>query len=160
MKKLWKILIALVILLVVLVIGANVLVSRKLDYILNEFVIPVAEDRLGVDVGFDDAAASILGGRIDIGGIKLGNPQGFPDPDMAVIERCEANVALGPLLSGGVTEVMGAKLSGGVLTIIRNGGRVNLQVVADNLNAEDTEGAAGPASVIKHGESANFTIDV
>lgn len=73
MKSIMRLLLAVLVLLVLIVVGANMYLGAALEKIL-----PVLGPRvLGVSIALDDADVQLLRGKATLTGLRIGNPAGF-----------------------------------------------------------------------------------
>ncbi len=136
-----KILIGLAIALVSLLFVAQVLLTRWLTAEIHSRIVPRLERTLRVAVGIGEAGVGIWGGRLKLLGVRLGNPDGFSQPDLLTARSISVNVGLLDLFRRRVSRIESVRCKDLVLTIVRNSdGRVNVRDVA----AAARSGAARP----------------
>jgi uncharacterized protein involved in outer membrane biogenesis len=147
-----KVLLAVAIVLILLVGGLHFFLKNKLNSAIRTFVVPKAEQSLGVSVAVGDASINLFGGGLRVGQVNVGNPPGFAEPSLLSLDRLYVDLALLDLLKGTI-RLSDAELDGTHLVIVRNkDGRVNTQEVQKRVaaipsaatNGEET--ATGPAA--------------
>ena len=155
MKKLGIILIILVVLVVGVVVGLQVYLKHGLNNTLQEQVIPVAKEALGVDVEIGHASVNLLGGSLSVEKTRLGNPEGFSESSIVSAENVGLDVAMMSLF-GGVVDVAGANVDDLQLTVVRNaGGRINAHELQKTIESKSGKtGEEPPPEVPKTEEPA------
>jgi hypothetical protein len=135
----------LAVILIILAAGSvalHMVLERHLGELLNKYFVPVAEEKLKVDVNIDDAGINLLGGSLNVNGITVGNPDGFSEPAILTLDNLVIQMNLPSLLRGGLVHISGAEVTDAVLTIVRQDKRpVNLKVVADRLSPAEPAAA-------------------
>ncbi len=119
MKIIWKILIAIALLLVLLVVMTHFILQAKLGEVINRVIIPEIERTLDLDVDMDDAGINLFGGSLRLSGVRLGNPNNFQEPTIFSMDDCKINIGLISTLKG-ITELTEARIDNAIITIVRN----------------------------------------
>lgn len=114
-----KTLLVLAILVVLLLVGAQLFLQYGLTDSIRKYVLPALREKLQVDVTVDDVGVNLLAGSISMHGVKVANPAGFRETDMASLERFRIKVGISALLKGGIAEIRKANVRDGVITVVR-----------------------------------------
>ncbi len=149
-----KIIIALVILVVLFVIGAQLFLQYGLTDSMRKYVLPTIREKLQVDVSLERLSVNLLAGSFAVYSVNVAAPPGFPEPNIVSLKRFNIRIGIPALLKGGVTEIRKAVVKGGVVTIIRNAdGRLNIEpllgVIPEQTEAGQPASAAVPAPAAK-----------
>jgi len=140
MKTGKRILVSFVVVLVVLIAVVAVLINVFGDRALKVGIERGAEHALKVGVRLNDATLSIFGGKLNLNGLQVDNPQGYQNPQLMTLGN--AFVAADPrsLLSDTV-QIERIQLDNVSLTIEQKGLSNNLQEILNNLPKSDAPAA-------------------
>ncbi len=98
MKKLKKLMIIAGVLILLMIIGVVILIS-KIDSLVKSGVEAVGPQVLKTEVKIDDVQISLLGGRAGLKGFVIGNPEGFKTPSCMSLDEVALEINYGSLLS-------------------------------------------------------------
>ena len=128
MKRWLKILIGIVIVLAVLVGASHLYLGHAVKAAVNRF----GPGLLGVPVELDHAAISLLQGKVNLAGLRIGNPDGFDTPNL--MEMSDLSVQLDPasIFSDTIT-IRHIHIDAPVITYEQNLTGNNLGALQDNL---------------------------
>ena len=159
-----KLLVVLGVLILLLLVGVQLFLQYGLTDSIRKYVLPAVSEQLALDVLIDNIGVNLLAGSISMNGVKVANPPGFQEPEMAVLKRFRIKIGIPALLKGGIAEIRSAVVRDGVITVVRNkDGALNiepllgLQKGAGAATASSQEPAALPAEA---GLSVNTVIKV
>lgn len=131
MKLIKRLVLAAVVLVVLLAVGAFAAL-----YYINDLVKLGVEQggavALGVKTTLGSADVSVLGGRAAIGQLAVANPQGFKAPEFMSLGKGEVAVSLSSLRQD-VVEIPKLELDAVRVTLERKDGKTNYKVILDNL---------------------------
>jgi len=127
-KAIKKILVAIAIILVVIV----AVVWLSLDWIAKTAVEQGGTYALGVDTTVEDLSLSILGGRLTMDGLTVGNPEGYRTPHLMKSGHFEVEVDTGSVFSDPVV-VNKFELDGLEVNIEQKVGTSNVSEVLANV---------------------------
>lgn len=150
MRRGRKVFLVLAAVLVLLVGGLHFFLKNKLNSAIRTFVIPKAEQSLGVRVAVGGASLNLFGGSLSVSDVNVGNPPGFAEPSLLSLDRLYVDVGLLDLLKGTI-RVSDAEVAGTRLVIVRRkDGQINTQQIQKNVEAAAagttaTTNAAGTA---------------
>lgn len=140
MKKLFKVLVGIVVVFVVFVvilIALQVFLNRGLNPVVQK-ALPQVSESIGLDVGIESVAINLMGGSLNIENVKIANPQGFEEPNVFALESTVLDVHLRALMSG-IIQVSEASVKDAKITIVRNeAGDVNLTKIQEQLPEADS----------------------
>ncbi len=132
MKRLFKILVGLVLVLVLVVVGLQFFLNHGLNPAVRK-ALPKVSETLGVDVQIEDVSLNLFGGSLAVNNVHVANPEGFVEKDVFALERTVLDVGLRSLMQG-VVEVSEATVKDAALTVSRNqAGDVNIAVIREGL---------------------------
>lgn len=139
-----KLIVVVLALIVLVVVGLQLFLQYGLTDSLRKYVLPAARERLQVDVAMEKVSVNLLAGSFSVRGVKVANPPGFQEPDMALLKKFSVKIGIPALLKGGVAEIHKAVVKGGVMTVVRNrDGVLNIEPL---LGVRKEAGSApGPA---------------
>ena len=144
MKRALRIVVILLILLIVLIGALQVLLKNQLGGLVNAHVVPVMEERLGVDVNLGDVSVDLLGGRVKIRDVVIGNPGGFSEGHLFKMDTFNIELGIKQLLFGGSADIHHVRLLGTEFNIIHDAnGKLNLDVLLQNLSGEGDRPSQG-----------------
>lgn len=149
MKKLLKIVVALVIVLLI----ALAVAWFKIDAIAKAAIEKGGTYALGVDTTVDRVNVSLLGGSVGLSGLQIANPAGFDAPYLMHTGDFKLQVATGSLMSDTI-EVPLIELDKLDLYIQKNDKGNNISPVLDHLKKFQ----GGAAAKEKTGSSKKFVI--
>lgn len=139
-----KIVLIAVVLGIVLIAGIQIFLAYGLTDSMRKLVLPTLKTRCQTDVSVNRVSVNLLGGSLNVHGIKVANPPGFDVPNMLSIDRCGLKVGLPALFKAGSADIRRAVVKDVVLTVIRNKeGALSLEPM---LNAMQSQKNAGPAT--------------
>lgn len=150
MKLLIKLVVALLVLLVLIAVGAGF----ALDSIATKAVEAGGTRALGTPTHLGSADIGLLGGGVTLDGLRVENPEGFSEEDFLALEHGEVEVSLGSLLDD-VVDVPLLALRGIDLRLERAGGTTNYGRILESL--EKVGGGADQPSG-KDAEGKKFRI--
>lgn len=140
MKTGKRILTSLVVVLVVLIAVVAVLINVFGDRALKMGIERGAEHALKVGVRLNDATLSIFGGKLNLNGLEVDNPQGYQSPQLMTLGNAFVAVEPRSLLSDTV-QIERIQLDNVSLTIEQKGLSNNLQEILNNLPKSDAPAA-------------------
>ncbi len=126
-----------VVVLFVLILVIALLINVFGDRALKVGIETGAANALKVNVRLNDAALSIFGGKLNLNGLEVDNPQGYQHPQMLTLANTFVAVNIGSLMSDTV-EIEKIQLDNISLTIEQKGLTNNLQEILGNLPKSDT----------------------
>ena len=139
-----KIVLIVVILCVILMAGIQIFLAYGLTDSLRKWVLPAIKTKYNADVSVGRVSVNLLGGSLNVNGIKVTNPPGFDEPLMLLVERCGLKVGLPALFKAGSADIQKAVLKGVVLTVTRNkDGALNLDQVLSAMQAQKNTAPGG-----------------
>ncbi len=140
-----KIIIGLAALIVLGGIGVQLFLQYGLTDSLRKYVLPAAREKLQVDVAVDKVGLNLLAGSFSMHGVRVGNPPGFVEPDLAALKRLRICLSLPALFKDGVAEIRKAEVKDGVITVVRGkNGALNIEPLL-GMREEAAPGAGAPA---------------
>lgn len=160
MKKLLKVLMALVVVFVLLIVGAVVAVAWYVDDIAKKAIQDGGTQALGVQTTLDDADVGILSGEFEMRGLKVANPGGYTPEHFLTLGEGGVAVTYSSLQEPTV-ELPEFRLEGINVSLQKKGGKANYQVILDNLKkmqgtgSSDKPAEPAPGST---GEEKKFVI--
>lgn len=128
MKMLLKIVVALVL---VVIIAAAVIYWR-IDQIVAAAIERGGTYATGVETRVEGVDLAIFSGRLEVMGLNMANPEGYPETGMLDSKRLAVAVKTGSLRSKRVV-IPELRIEGMTVNLDREDGKYNLQVIADNL---------------------------
>lgn len=128
MKKLFK----LVIVLVVLLIIAAVAVFLSIDTVARRAIERNATTALGVDTSMQTFHVAIFTGNSSLGVLRVANAEGYADPKFLELKDGNAALTVGSVL-GNPVDIATTDLDGLEVFLERRAGGGNFQVILDNL---------------------------
>ena len=142
-----KVILGIGILLVVLVIAAIVVVSLSLDGIVKRGVETVGPKVAKVDVKLATVKISLLSGSGQIGGLVVGNPEGFKSAQAISVGNASLALVPSSLMSDKIV-IKSIRVDAPEITLETGLGGTNLKKILANLNettgGSDTNAAAQP----------------
>ena len=116
--------------------GLHLYLKHQLNMAVEREIVAAARDRLGVEVRVRGTGLSILRGMASLSSVAMANPPGFPEPDIASLDRCTVNVSLLAFLTRRTTVITDARFRNLRVTISRNtAGDVNFDKLVQASNA-------------------------
>lgn len=166
MRAMRKVLIGVGVLLAVLVVAA-VVVFLSLNHLVKAGVDYGASYALGVPASLDSANISVFGGRVELKGMQISNPEGYDKPYFFTMGECVTEVSIKSLM-GETVEVPLLSLSDITMSLQKKEGKANYQVILDNLaklqgTAEEpapAEETPGKKFIVRKLVLKNITVDV
>ena len=140
MKTGKRILTSVVVVLVVLIAVVALLINLFGDRALKVGIERGAQHALQVGVRLDDATLSIFGGKLNLNGLEVDNPQGYQHPQLMTLGNAFVAVETRSLLSDTV-QIERIQLDNVSLTIEQKGLTNNLQEILNNLPKSDAPAA-------------------
>ncbi len=138
MKKLFKILVIIVVVFVILLIGVQIFLNRGLNPVVQK-ALPQVSESIGLDLGIESVSINLMGGSLDIKKVSVVNPDGFNEPNVFALESAVLDVHLRALMNG-IIQVSNASVKNAKITIVRNAeGDVNLTKIQQQLSENDTK---------------------
>ncbi|MCC7406993.1 MAG: hypothetical protein IT442_02915 [Phycisphaeraceae bacterium] len=165
MRAMRKVLIGVGVLLAVLVV-AGMVVFLSLNHLVKAGVDYGASYALGVPASLDSANISVFGGRVELKGMQISNPEGYDKPYFFTMGQCVTEVSIKSLM-GDTVELPLLSLSDITMSLQKKEGKANYQVILDNLaklqgTAEEPakEEAPGKKFIVRKLVLKNITVDV
>ncbi len=152
MKTLLKILLLLALLVIVAIVGILI----YLDAIVKSSVERGATMALGVSTTLDSADLELLGGSVELDGLKVSNPEGFEAEHFLTLDETEVVVSMQSLRQP-VVRVPKIELDDLHVVLERREGKANYQVIMDNLGRFRKSDDAEPAP--DEAEGKRYIID-
>ncbi len=150
-----KLVAIILVLCVILVAGIQIFLAYGLTDSLRKWVVPVIKTKYNADVSVSRISVNLLGGSLNVHGIKVTNPPGFDEPLMLLIERCGLKVGLPALFKAGSADIQKAVLKDLILNISRNkDGALNLDPIIGAMQSQKGAAPAGEASPAPAGGQA------
>jgi uncharacterized protein involved in outer membrane biogenesis len=115
---------------IVVIIIAVILVS--LGSIIEKGVETAGSASLGTDVALSDADLSILGGRVSLAGLEIGNPTGFKTDHLFKFDKAQVAVTPTSLMQDEIV-IDNIILEGPSLIVEQSGTGTNMSVVLENI---------------------------
>lgn len=141
-----KIIVLILALLIAAVIGLQLFLAYGLTDSLRKWVLPLAQERFKLDVALDHVSVNLLAGAIAVHDLKVANPPGFAEPELATVRRFALKVGLPALFTGGIAEINKLRIGDAVITVIRNReGALNLKVINDAMAGDKSAAPGSPA---------------
>ncbi|MBU4199543.1 MAG: hypothetical protein KKG09_08245 [Verrucomicrobia bacterium] len=142
-KKLMAVVLALIVL---LVFGLQLFLQYGLTDSLRKYVLPAAKEKLKVDVSVEKVGVNLLAGSFSVHGVKVANPPGFQEPEMALLKKFSVKIGIPALLKGGVAEIQKAVVKDGVIMVVRSrDGALNIEPLLGVKKAAEPGAGSGPA---------------
>jgi hypothetical protein len=161
MKKLVKIVLALVVVLVVVLVLAAVGVFFYLNTIAKSAVERGGTYATGTPTTVDAVSVGLFSGEIGLNGFDIANPAGFSRPSFFSVADADAAIAL-PSLREDTIVVPYIRLDDIGLTLLRGeDGRFNYQVILDhlaNLAKAGGDGQAPPPDAEEQGGATRYIV--
>ncbi len=132
MKKLFKVLGWIIVLIVMLLVALQIFLNRGLNPVVQK-ALPQVSESIGVDVAIESVAINLMGGSLNIKNAKVANPQGFKENNVFALGSVALDVHLRALMNG-IVQVSKASVENAKITIVRNDmGDVNLTKIQEQL---------------------------
>ncbi len=146
---------------VLLLVGALLFLQHGLTDSMRKYVLPAVKEKLQADVAVEKFGVNLLGGSLSLSGVRVANPPGFEEPEMASFRRLRIKVGMLKLLKGGIADIRKVAVRDGVLTVAR--GRDGALNIAPLVGLkEDIRAAvaapAGPGAPPADGKPVHFGI--
>jgi len=136
MKILIRVVLILVLLFVLGLFGLNWFLEKGLTPAIQK-ALPTVEQKLGVPVEVGGASISLLAGSMTVENVRVGNPEGFQQPDLFSLSRSVQDIALWPLISKRELRVEEVSIENSDLTVVRNTeGAINVKTILANLQKD------------------------
>ena len=153
-----KTLLVLAIAAVAVALGLQLYLQHWLDRMVRTVVLPRAARELGVSVTAGATGFRLLGGHARMSDVRLGNPEGFSEPELARCGRVDVDLNVLSLLKRRATEVESVRIRDLAVTVVRNrAGEFNTDRVGEARKrsaAEDTGVSAAEAGLPREAPSA------
>jgi len=141
-----KIVVIALVLCVIIVTGIQLFLAYGLTDSLRKWVVPAIKTKYNTDVSVSRISVNLLGGALNVYGVKVANPPGFDEPLMLLIERCGLKVGLPALFKAGSADIQNAVLKDVILTISRNkNGALNLDPILSAMQSQKSAASGGEA---------------
>ena len=150
------ILIVAIIIVIPLIIGLIALLS--LDTIVQHGFESAGPSLLGVKTSLADVDISLLGGVIELDGLKVGNPKGFSADNFVTADHIKVGANIAALFRREV-HVREVVLDGPEFTFEYNTGGSNIGTIMDRLKKEETAPDETQAEEEKEGKQMRLRID-
>jgi hypothetical protein len=144
MKKTRRILLTLAALVVVVVLAVVIVAVIAIDAIAKRGVEEGATYALDVPSTLAGINVGILSGTVDMTGLEVSNPEGFPAPHFLALGEGGVAVTLGSLTKD-VVNIPELRLHGIDVHLQQRGGKSNMGVILDNLGRFEKESDDPPA---------------
>ena len=149
-----KIIVIALALCVILVAGIQLFLAYGLTDSLRKWVVPAIKTKYNADVSISRISVNLLGGALNVHGIKVANPPGFDEPLMLLVERCGLKVGLPALFKAGSADIQKAVLKDLILNISRNkDGALNLDQILSAMQSQKSASSSGETSAAGQPES-------
>lgn len=160
MKKLVKVLAALLLVFVLLIVGAVVAVGYFIDDIAKKGIEQGGTHALGVPTTLDKASVGLFSGKFGIKGLKVANPDGYSAPAFLSLGDGGVAVDYNSLQQTTVT-LPELRLADIGVSLEKKGGKANYQVILDNIKKMQGEGGEKPGepSAGQTGEEKKFVVN-
>lgn len=160
MKRLWKIVLALVGLVVILLIATVVIIVVCINSIARKGIEAGGTYALGVDTSLKSASIGLFSGSAEIGGLRVANAPGFPTDHFLTLGDGKVAVKLASLTSDTIY-VPEITLSDIDMALEKKDGKANYDVIMGNLQKLGGGGGgsgAKPAPPQQGGPGKKFII--
>jgi len=142
--------------LAVLLVAAAVMAVLFVDAVAARLVSTAGTRVLGVATSVRGVHLGLLSGSTSVDGLVVAQPAGFTGDAMLSVDRVEVRAGLRELISNDIV-IDQVAISGVAVDISEVNGRINLQVVADNISSA---GAADAPSKSAPAEPSKSTVTV
>jgi len=126
----------------VLVMAVVVMALLFLDAVAARIVSTAGTRVLGVTTSVRSVHLGLLSGSSNVNGLVVAQPEGFAGDPMLSVDRVEVRAGLGELLSDDIV-IEEVAITGVTVDLSEVNGRINLQVVVDNISSA---GAGAPTT--------------
>lgn len=144
MKKTRRILLALAAFIIVVVLAVGIIAVIAIDAIAKRGVEEGATYALDVPAALGGIDVGILSGSVEMTGLEVSNPEGFPAPHFLALGEGGVEVTLGSLTKD-VVNIPELRLYGIDVHLQQRGGKSNMGVILDNLGRFEKESDDPPA---------------
>ena len=134
MKTVYKVLVAVVLIVIILAIT----ITFFIDTLIRRGVETAGGQALGVEVELSGADLSVLGGQLDLSGLRIANPEGFKADSLFEMARAQAAVSPSSLLQDNIT-IERVTLDSPSLTIEHSARGTNMSQLLKNIEGEGRE---------------------
>ncbi|MEO0588038.1 MAG: AsmA family protein [Planctomycetota bacterium] len=156
MKTAVKVVIGLVVVLVLAVVLGIVGVISYADSIVKAAIEKGGTYATGVDTTVDSVSLGLFSGEMGMTGFDIANPEGYSRPSFFAMGQSDVAVSLGSLRSDTV-RVPYIRLDGVEMSLLRENGEFNYQVILDNLARLSGDAPAEEAE--EQGGGKRFIVD-
>jgi len=129
----------------ILVMATVVMAVLFLDAVAARIVSTAGTRVLGVSTSVRSVHLGLMSGSSSLSGLIVAQPAGYSGDPMLVVERVEVTAGLGHLISDDIV-IDQLAISGIAVDLSEVNGRINLQVVSDNITAAGKAPASTPAA--------------
>jgi len=162
MQKLKKILLGILIAIVVLIVAIVVTLPFFISPLVKHVATDIAPKFLGVPVAVSNVNISVLGGRVELTGVRVGNPKGYSGDPLAALERMVFQIDLASLPGKGPITIKEIIIDTPFISYETADGKSNVDVVKANVEqavgkkpgeekpAEEKPAEAGRKVIIDH----------
>lgn len=151
MKKLFKILVGVVVFLVVLVLAAILTLPLTIGPIVKTAASVGGPKALGVPVSVGDVKLSPLAGSLVVSQVKVGNPQGYSAKDAFAVDKVEVDLKLASLMSDTIV-VKKIQIDAPAISYESKNGKSNFDAMLSNAKKSSEEEKAKKAGEKKPGK--------
>ncbi|MBX3387236.1 MAG: hypothetical protein KF768_11755 [Phycisphaeraceae bacterium] len=144
MKKVVKILAALILVFVLLLVGAVVAVGYFVDDIAKKGIEQGGTHALGVQTTLDKASVGLFSGKFGLKGLKVANPDGFSAPAFFSLGEGGVAVDYGSLQQPVVT-LPELRLADIGVSLEKKGGKSNYEVILASIKKLQSDKPADPS---------------
>lgn len=144
LKRWMRIGVGLLVLVLVAALAANWVLKRRLADLLNATLAPAVAARTGADFTIGDASLDLVGGRVHVEDVRLGNQPGFEEAYLFELEDAAVTTSLGRLLRAREIDISSFRVERATLVVERSAeGDLNIRALQQRL-AGDPPAAASP----------------
>jgi len=145
MKTLGIILSVLLVIVILLVAGLQIFLTKGLTAALNQGVFPAVEKMYGLEMSVTGASVNLFKGAAELDGFTVRNLKGYEEPYLLTFDKCVLDVEMLSLLKRAPIVIALAKAEGATLVIERNKNDLfNIKELAEAL--KPSESGEAPAS--------------
>jgi hypothetical protein len=136
-----KILLIIVVLLILVFVGAQLYLQYGLTDSIRKYALPAVREKIQLEVAVGRVGVNLLTGSISIHDVRVANPEGFTEPEMAALKRFRLHIGIPALLRGGIAEINRVVVRDGAITVVRNAdGALNIEpLLGMKKESEPTE---------------------
>ncbi|MDA3923539.1 MAG: AsmA family protein [Kiritimatiellae bacterium] len=145
MKKVFKIIIGIVVVLVILLLGAILTLPLTIGPLVKSAAAVGGPKVLGVDVSIGDVKLKPIAGQLIISDLVVGNPEAYSSKDAFAVKTVDIDLKIMSLLKGDVIEIEKILIETPEISFETKNGKSNFDTIMANAQtAEKEEKAKDP----------------